>query len=232
MHDHTHHACGQQPLHHLHFALGSLPALLRRDGLSASSNEWCQWSDKAIPGVWKLVYDFLVEGKMLSELRLHICCVLDNCYHLGNTICKWKLEVAWSQVCQVLCFQQQHHSRPLITQGHHRLPDAQECHCLAGGSLGWSTNSTSSHWKSQWRWIHSEVYWRSGQPTNGCCSMRLPSRMQSSLWFIMFVFIISSAASTPAWLQMHQGCMGWDSCMYCSGHKANYIMCFNMVCTA
>ena len=66
-------------------------------GLSASSDEWCRRSDKAIegiPGVWKLVDDFLVEGEMVDELRTRTHRVLANCRRLGITISKRKLEVA------------------------------------------------------------------------------------------------------------------------------------------
>ena len=66
-------------------------------GLSASSDEWCRRSDRAIegiPGVRKLVDDFLVEGETLAELRLRIRRVLDNCRRFGITISKRKLEIA------------------------------------------------------------------------------------------------------------------------------------------
>ena len=36
-----------------------------------------------------------------------------------------------SEVCQISCCFQWHHSRPLTTQGHHQLPEAWECHCHA-----------------------------------------------------------------------------------------------------
>ena len=69
-------------------------------GLSASSDEWCRRSDKAIEGisgVRKLVDDFLVEGETLDELRLRVRLVLANCRRFGITISKRKLEIA-SQV--------------------------------------------------------------------------------------------------------------------------------------
>ena len=46
-----------------------------RMGLSASSDEWCQQLDKAlegIPGVRKLVDDFLMEGETIDKLRQQV----------------------------------------------------------------------------------------------------------------------------------------------------------------
>ena len=68
-----------------------------RMGLSTSSDEWCRRSDKAIegiPGVRKLVNDFLMEGETIDELRQRVHHVLDNCQWFRITISKRKLEVA------------------------------------------------------------------------------------------------------------------------------------------
>ena len=66
-------------------------------GLSASSDEWCRRSDKAIEGITgvrKLVDDFLVEGETVDELRQRVRRVLDNCRRFGITISERKLEIA------------------------------------------------------------------------------------------------------------------------------------------
>ena len=65
-------------------------------GLCISSDEWCRRSDvtiENIPGVVKLVDDYLIAGDNIQEVKDKACKVLQKCRDQGLAISKPKLEI-------------------------------------------------------------------------------------------------------------------------------------------
>ena len=65
-------------------------------GLSASSDEWCRRSDKAIqgiPGCQKIVDDILVAAKTKEELLERLALVFEGCRKAGVTLSRKKLKI-------------------------------------------------------------------------------------------------------------------------------------------